>query len=99
MIGAYLKDKITIIRHGTTTQWGEAGTPSEETAYGFIKWESRRVLNIKGEEALSSAKILMTYDSTLTHEDKIKIDGVEHPIVAIQPARDLSTRGMWVTII
>ncbi len=98
MIGAYLKDILTIVRHGTRDQYGTEGATTSEAAKGFIQWKSKLVLSIKGEQVLSSASILMRYDSTLTHEDKITIDGVEHLIIAIEKVRDFSTRGMRVYI-
>jgi len=98
VIGAYLKDVITVVRHGARDQYGTEGATTDELMRGYIEWKTRLVLNIKGEEVLSSAGVLMRYDPTLTHEDKITIGGVEHLILAIELVRDFSVRGMKVYI-
>ncbi|MEN6311204.1 MAG: hypothetical protein ABFD80_06655 [Acidobacteriota bacterium] len=98
MINAYLRDALTIVRHGTRDQWGSEGATTEEAALGYIEWTTRLVRNIKGEEVASSANILLPYDATLTHEDRIKIDGVEHSIITVQLVKDFTTRAMKVFI-
>lgn len=98
MIGAYLKDTVTIVRHGTRDQYGTESGTTNEAVKGFLQWKTRLVLNLQGEEVLSSASVLMRYDATLTHEDKIIVGGVEHPILAIELVRDLTVRGMRIYI-
>lgn len=98
MINSYLKDVVTVVRHGIRDQYGTEGSTTTELVRGYIEWKTRLALNIKGEEVLSSASILMRYDATLTHEDRITIGGVEHLILAIELVRDLSVRGMKVYI-
>lgn len=98
MISAYLRDPLTIVRHGARDQWGSEGATTSEAALGYIEWSTRLVRNIKGEEVASSANILLAYDATLTHEDRILIDGVEHSIITIQRVKDFTARAMKVFI-
>ncbi len=98
MIGAYLKDTVTIVRHGTRDQYGTEGPTTSALVKCFIEWKTRLLRNIKGEEVQSSAAILMRYDPTLTHEDRVMVSGVEHPIVSIELQRDFAIRSMKVYI-
>ncbi len=98
MISAYLRDSLTIVRHGTRDEWGTESAATEEAVLGYIEWGTRLVRDIKGEEVASSANILLAYDATLTHEDRIRIDGVEHPIISIALVKDFTTRAMKVFI-
>lgn len=98
MINAYMKDQLTIVRHGTVDQYGTEGVTTDEAGAGFVEWKTRLVRNIKGEEVRAAASILMRYDATLTHEDRIRIGSVEYPIIAIEIVRDFTVRGMKVFI-
>lgn len=98
MIGAYLKDNFIVLRHGTKDQYGSEGPGTEEPAKGLIEWKTRLMRSIQGEEVLSQASVLMAYDATLTHEDRLKLSGVEYPILAIEVLRDFAVRGMKVYI-
>lgn len=98
MIKAYLKDPVTVLRHGARDAWGAAPAPTRELALGFLEPGSRLVLNLQGEQVLSSARVLLAYDATLTHEDELEISGVRHPIVAIEVLKDFRIRGMKVYI-
>lgn len=98
VINAYLKDSLTVVRHGAVDQYGTEGATTAEAAAGFVEWKTRLVRNIKGEEVRAAASILMWYDSTLTHEDRIRIGAVEYPIIAIEIVRDFTVRGMRVYI-
>ncbi len=98
MIAAYLTDSIKIIRRGTLDEYGEPGTATEVDVKGLVEWGTKKVRDVNGEEAVSSASVLMEYDSALTVQDAIEISGVEHPILSIDRLRDFSTQGMRVYV-
>lgn len=96
MIGAYLRDRLTILRHGARDKYGEASDPAQETVYGYVEWKTRLVRDIHGEQVASSASVLLAYDPALTHEDQVRIDDVDHSILIIEIVKDFSTRAMKV---
>lgn len=98
MIGAYLKDTLTLVRHGVRDAFGTEGATTEESVRGLVEWKTRLMKTTNGEEVLCSGYVLMRYDSTVTHEDRLKISGIERQIVAVEVARDFSVRGMKVYV-
>lgn len=98
MINAYLKDTTTIVRHGALDRYGTESGTAEETVRCFIQWKTKLLRNVKGEEVLSAGVVWLAYDPTLTHEDRIKVLGIEHSIIAIELLRDFKVRAMKVYI-
>lgn len=98
MINAYLVDPITVVRHGGFDKYNDPLPTIDEPTIGYVEWGSRVVNNIAGEQELAVARILMKYDPTLNHEDKIEVDGKTYSIIAIFPAKDFGNKGMWVSI-
>lgn len=98
MIGSYMVDTLTIVRHATLDQWNEPGTATLELTTGYIEWGSKLVRNLQGEQVVAAARVWLEYDSTLTHEDKIRIDGVDHSILQIETHKDFEARATVVYI-
>ncbi len=96
MIKAYLRDEVTVVRHGAADAYNEPGAATDEAARGFVEWVQRSIKDAKGETIAATGRVLMLLDRTLTHRDRIRVRGVEYEVVAIEELRDLSTRGMWV---
>lgn len=98
MIKAYMVDAITIVRHAALDVYNEPGTATLEETMAYVDWGSRLVRNLQGEQVVASASVMMEYDATLTHEDKIRIDAVDHVILRIEKMKDFADRGMMVYI-
>jgi len=95
MISAYLVDDITIIKYGGEDSWGEPLAPAEINVKGKIIYKTRLISNMAGEEVVTSIGLVssaMVYllDRELTHEDRIKFDGVEHVILRIDKPKAFS---------
>jgi len=89
LISAYLVDDITIIKHGGVDSWGEPLTPANIGVKGKIIYKTKLIRNIAGEEVVSSAMVYLL-DRELTHEDRLKFDGVEHVILRIDKPKAFS---------
>jgi hypothetical protein len=98
MIKAYMVDAITIVRHAVLDVYNEPGTATLEETTAYVDWGSRLVRNLQGEQVVASASVMMEYDATLTHEDKIRIDAVDHVILRIERMKDFTDRGMMVYV-
>ena len=98
MTAVYRNDPVSIVRHTTPDQWNEGGTPSIEAVMGMVVYKSKLVRNAQGEEALSTIQVLLAFDSTLTHEDKVRIGAVDYSILSIDLVRDFSVSDMWVNL-
>jgi len=98
MIGAYLTDEITIIKSAGVDKWGEPLTPEEIETKARIDYKTRLVRNFAGEQVVSSATILLK-NRELSHEDKIKFDGIEHAILNIAKKKDFSNQYLEVAVV
>jgi len=99
MIDAYLVDSIIIIKAGGAPTWGEPAGTTEVEVMGKIEYKTKLIADLTGEQvvagtkgaAMSSAMVLLPEsiegDSYLTralsHEDKLKFNGIEHVILKI----------------
>ena len=91
MISAYMIDDVTIIRHGGLDSWNEPLATTDIDVKGKIDYRTRLVRNLAGEEVISPATVYFN-DSieaaaflgrALTHEDRLRFDGIEHSILSI----------------
>jgi len=89
MISAYLVDDITILKYGGEDSWGEPLAPASINVKGKIIYKTRLIRNMAGEEVVSSAMVYLL-DRALTHEDRLKFDGVEHTILRIDKPKAFS---------
>lgn len=96
MISAYCIDEITIIKHEGRTDHGEPLATTDVPVKGKIEYKTKLVRNIAGEQVVSSAMVLfpesinVNLERELTHEDRLKFDGVEHVILRIDKPKAFS---------
>lgn len=95
MFNVYSVDEIIIVRAGiiggkATDINNEPNPTTDETVNGYVEWKTMLVRNINGEEEVSSGHVILSYDGTIDHRDKIKIDSIEHQIIRIQRGKDFS---------
>lgn len=105
MISAYCTDDVTIIRSGGHDSWNEPLAPTEIPVKGKIEYKTRLVSDLKGEgvvagtagAAMASAMVRFpeSIDADLgrglSHEDRLKFDGVEHAILKIDKPKAFSS--------
>jgi len=84
-----MTDDITVIRYGGHDTWGDELETETAPVKGRIEYKTRLVMNLSGEQVISSASILLPESidgelfRDLIHEDMLKFDGVEHAIIRI----------------
>lgn len=98
MLNVYGVDSLYIVRSGGDDQWGEPLPVTLEAVTGYIEWKTRLVRNFAGEEVASRASILLNYDGTIDHLDKVRIDGVDYPIIGLDREKDFSNVGIMIFI-
>ena len=96
MLNAYGVDSISIVRDGGRDQWNEPLASTVEAVNGYVEWKTKMVRNQAGEEVLSRGYVILDYDGTIDHEDKIRIDSVDYPIIMIESMKDFSNVGTKV---
>ena len=106
MINAYCVDSITIIKAGGAPTWGEPVATTEVDVMGKIEYKTKLLSDLTGEQvvagtkgaAMASAMVLLPEsierDSylgrTLSHEDKLKFNSIEHVILKIDKPKAFS---------
>jgi len=95
MIKAYLTDTI-IIKTITYDKWGE-GSEETETIKGRIEYKTKMVRNEKGEQVVSSARVMLE-SRTLGHKDKINFDSTDHAILNIAKIKDFNNQHIEVDV-
>ena len=90
MFEVYEVDDFSVVRSGGRDEWERPLAPTIEALKGYIEWETKVVVNLAGEEVLSIGNVTYSYDEMLTHNDKIMISDVKHPIVMIKTLGDFS---------
>jgi len=97
MSNAYMTDDIIIIRYGGHDTWGDELETETAPIKGRIEYKTRLVMNLSGEQVISSASILLPESTDdelfrdLIHEDFLKFDGVEHTIIRINTPKAFSS--------
>jgi len=97
MSNAYMTDDITIIRYGEYDSWNQPLATKNVAVKGRIEYKTRLVMNLSGEEVVSSASILFPESidgelfRDLIHEDMLIFDGVEHAIIRINTPKAFSS--------
>ena len=95
MIGSYLTDSITLKQY-TFDNIGRIIDTDTTTLKAFIEKGTKKVTDINGQEAVSTARVLIKVNSSINHKDKINFDSIDWTIVAIETPRDFSERFMTV---
>ena len=94
---AYMTDDISIIRYGGYDSWNQPLATKNIAVKGRIEYKTRLMMNLSGEEVVSSASILLpeSIDTKifrdLIHEDILKFDGVEHAVIRINTPKAFSS--------
>jgi len=70
MIESYLTETVTA-----------AGTESAGAAR--VDSRTRVVRNVAGEQVVSSARALLSVATTITHEHKVRVSGVDRAVLAV----------------
>ena len=99
MIDAYLVDPVIIIKAGGAPTWGEPAGTTEVPVMGKIEYKTKLLSSLTGEQvvagtkgaAMASAMVLLPESieddahltRALSHEDKLKFNGIEHVILKI----------------
>lgn len=105
MISAYCIDDVTIIQSGGHDSWNEPLAPTEISVKGKIEYKTKLIRDLKGEgvvagtagAAMASAMVRfpgsidVDLGRDLSHEDKLKFDGVEHVILKIDKPKAFSS--------
>ena len=98
MLKVYSVDDVIIVRAADPPydEWNNPNAPTLESVSGYLEWKTKLVRNLAGEEVLSRGNFLLTYDKTIDHTDKLRINGVDYPILALEPAKDFSNVGIRI---
>jgi len=86
-----------IIKTITIDEWGEP-TETESTVKGRIDYKTRMVRNEKGEQVVSSARIMIDSKVSITHQDKLYFDTRDHAILNINKKKDFSNQYIEVDV-
>lgn len=90
MIGTYSRDSVTWLQGAALNSYGDPSAPPAEKAVNArIDWKSRRITNAGGEEVISAGMVRMA-EAPNPGRDKIRVDGVEHIILAVRTVRSFS---------
>lgn len=110
MLKAYLIDDVTLRQFKGSDQWGKHNTPTDVTVKARVDYKERRLVNANNEVVVSMAKVMMEprtvitsgfatrVANTISHLDKITVDGVDRNIIRIAKANDFRTRHLEVYI-
>lgn len=94
MIGVYCTDPITL-RHFVSRDAKQTPTYTNLALMGRVERSTKLVLNPKGEQVVATGPVLLPGTvPSVTHQDRLIIDGVEYAIVAISQKRSFS-RSHW----
>lgn len=85
MFNAYMTDTVTLIEKSGDSTWGEQ-TETETVVKARIDYKNRLVRDFAGEQVISSAMVTIK-NRTLSPSARVKIDGVEHPILSFSKVR------------
>jgi hypothetical protein len=88
MFNAYMTDQVVLVQKTGDISWGERAE-KETTVRARVDFKNRMVRDFRGEQVVSAATVTMQ-DRPLEAYDRIKIDGVEHPILSLQKHRAFS---------
>ena len=98
MLKVYSVDDIIIVRAADSPydEWNNPNDPTLEPVSGYLEWKTKMVRNLAGEEVISRGNLLLAYDKTIDHNDKLRINSIDYPILALEPAKDFSNIGIRI---
>jgi len=93
VIESYLTDTVTLIAPPTLSTTGRVtATGDESTVAARVDNRTRLVRNVAGEQVVSSARVLLSDATAITHKYKIRVSGVDREILAINVRQDFTAR-------
>jgi len=90
MINAYCNDMATLVTSGGYDDNGRPNAETESSVKTKYFDKRRLIMDTKGEQIVASGYFLLPEDTTITNEDKIKIDSVEYIVKSIEKAKHFS---------
>lgn len=81
--GIYARDQIIWLQFQGRDDYGDPLAYVEASIPARVTWKVRRVTNRQGEEVIASGSVLM-HAKPSAGEDRIRIDSVDHLIVAVK---------------
>lgn len=88
-MGVYARDSATWIQFQGTDNYGDELTPVETPLPCRVEWKVRRVTTPAGQEVISAGSLKM-HSRPKAGQDKIRIEGVDHLIVAVEEIKAFS---------
>lgn len=92
MFKSYMTDEVVLVEDTGDSTWGEK-TTVETTVRARVEYKNRQVRNFAGEQVVSAASIFLQ-NRTISPASRVKIDGVEHPILNILKHRAFKNNAM-----
>lgn len=92
MFNSYFLDNVVLVEKSGSSSWGER-TETETTVKARVEYKNKLVRNSAGEQVVSAAMVYMR-DRILSPGSRIKIDGVEHPILNVVKHRAFKNNAM-----
>lgn len=99
LITPYLRDIVTHNMANGNDQWGSPIAATVVTdRRAMIKHGLRRMTNKSGDEVVSTARLKLDPNVTVTFEDSFEFDGDTHNVVEITKPRDFKVQlqVVWV---
>jgi len=90
MIDSYCNDAATLLVSGGYNIYSDKQEPTEQAIKTKYFDKIKLIKSIAGEQVVSSGYFMIPKDVTVTNEDKIRYDGTDYVIIAIQKCKDIS---------
>lgn len=91
-LARYMTDSLEWIQSGGRDQWGEPLDATTISITGRIDRSQKLVRDNAGQEVVAAGSVLMTAGPPTPGADKLKWDGIEHPVIAVDEKRSHSRR-------
>ena len=104
MINAYLTDSITIVRNNGYDSWNKSLGTTDIAVKGRIEYRTRLVKDVKGEEVVSMATVLLhesiniSVGRSLTHEDWLTFGSIRHAVINVGQPKSLGFSGLFYEV-
>ena len=94
MIGVYAQESVVWVRGQGLDAYGTPATAVESSILARVRWQVRVLRDYRGVEVVSAAEVLMA-DKPDASQDKIRIDGEDHAIIAVHRVSAFSRTAHW----
>jgi len=97
MIESYLdKDAVTLVQEPVKDKWGTpTGSGTQIVVDARVEYETVMVTDFDGNEEVSRVQVVIS-PRTVTHEDKVLLDGTEYGIIRWQKLKDFDDQAMRI---